>query len=234
MFDFAFVHPATMRKLRIGPADPLLIRLNSLDVICTAWPSTQFDLADVALLKPYLDLNGVKLDAENKNVLLARPNPSRCSEAANIEVDLLGRELFDEKDEIRLIESLLKHTYFSKYVLDRQSLSLSYMGKRLIFKITRIDAKNEMNTLSDRFEKSLKLKIDIQLPTVYRIGKSTRITVSNWAHEKKSSSTEVAAKVVGFKDVAGLDREIQLLKEFFIQPFEFADAYKKIGDFYVI
>lgn len=231
-FDFAFVHPSTMRTLRIGPADPLLLvrPADSLDMLCTAWPSTQLDLADVSLSKTYLNLNGVKLDSTN-NILFARPDPSRCFKAANIDVDLLinNRELFDEQAETRLIESLLKDTYLNKHVLDGQSLFLNYMGKQLVFKITRVDARNESSSLADRFDKSLKLTNNIQLPTLYRIDTSTRITISR-PHDE-DSSPEAVPKVVGFKDVAGLDREIQLLKEFFIQPFEFADAYKKIGYF---
>lgn len=215
-----------MRSFHLGPADPLLIRLDpSIEFVCTVWPSTQVDLSDLALTKSYLNLNGVKIDSNLTGAVLTRPDPARRFKAENIHVELVNQAVIENSQEIELVESFLRETYLNKYIIDGQSMFLNYMGQSLLFKVIRVESKND--SIEERLENTLKLNEQTRM--VYRVETSTRISLSRREDQKRQESTITSSTKIGFKEVSGLDREIQLLKEFFVFPFEFADTYRKIG-----
>ena len=56
----------------------------------------------------------------------------------------------------------------------------------------------------------------------------TQFSISNPIAENDNLN-ESREHIIKFNDIAGLNKEIELLKEFFIQPFEFSGLYKQIG-----
>lgn len=83
---------------------------------------------------------------------------------------------------------------------------------------------------SDRFFKDSTISTQI-----YQITQRTQLNLrrsSSNSEAEFDQETEVYSKNesrILFKDLAGLDKEIELLKEFFFNPFEYSDLYNNIG-----
>ena len=233
-FDFAFLNPATMKLLKVALGDPILLRLamnesDSIEIVCTCWPSTQIDQSDVSITKTYLNLNGIKLDIDSSVILFSSHTFDRYK-AERVEIELINNR-FEDQFELNLIESFFKEIYLNKYIIsNKQTLLLNYMGQQLFARVVKIHGQED---LSVKLEKSLKLD-GFSCSHVYEITSSTKFSISSSRSDNNNNIDDVnqsANRTITFKDVAGLDREIQILKEFFINPFEYSHVYRDIGKF---
>lgn len=68
---------------------------------------------------------------------------------------------------------------------------------------------------------------------LFLINSKTKIEMIKEIDPKLSEENKEESKLdrVTFKDIGGLEKEIELLKEFFVNPFHHTDLYKKIGEF---
>lgn len=250
-FDFAYINQATMKACNIELGDTILVKIaidndsNPIEIICTCWPSNQLELTDIALSKVYLNINGIDLNSNKTNVIVVKPNRLRKVNANTIDIELIkslcSTNFIDlatkfDNTEVELIQNFLKEIYLNKFVLtSRQYLYLNYMGQKLIFKVTRI-TDNEKD-LAKQFEKSLSISnesSDSKLVNVvvYGVNSQTKFVLRANTTTKTADTNEnmpMNLEMVKFINVAGLDKEIQLLKEFFIHPFDYSGLYKQIG-----
>lgn len=219
-----------MRDFRVGLGETVLLRLGSIDLPCTCWPSVQIDLCDIALSKPYLNMYGIKPEAKS-NIIVLKSNCFTKSKARMMEVELVNGERFEmDQFELNLAQSFVKETYLAKHVIEFQNLFLNYMGQPLLFKIIRIEVEST-DDLPEKFKETVKITDSFNIPILYEITSSTRIFLSKLREVSEMSGIQqnMSNKIIKFNKVAGLDREIQILKELFIYPFEYANFYKKIG-----
>ena len=192
--------------------------------------------------------------AKNLN-LKFEPTQSTCDPF----VAVVANENNDEKqtNDLKLIVSFLKEIHRKKFLIlsETQHLFLNYMGQLLVFKLVGIDGiggsgerkslkkssidslVKDLNNLS--FEKSdTKHFVDVNLKPVeyldldnlkqhlnsFQVVETTNISLLENIDEK--SLTE---NVITLNDIGGLEKEIEMLREFFINPFKYAELYKKIG-----
>jgi len=156
------------------------------------------------------------------------------------------------KKDVDLIITFLKEKHLNKVVLLNQNVFVTLMGQKLVFKIVNIGVqpsknqnknKNDLkiDSIADQIEKGLSLtetrsSVENQFKEYiskdlefYKIDCKTKIDfVDNKPEPKTDFSCQ---KPLGFSDIGGLEKEIELLKEFFISPFEKNELYKRIGKF---
>ena len=163
----------------------------------------------------------------------------------------------DSINELDLIIAFLKEVYVNKYLLSNQQISIVYMGKRLIFEIKNVvknKGKNKkvnssIEVISEQLKNTnlsggelQKSGFSDQLEPVLNQGNTDLVpiykeiclvcpkTVFKFVkHVEEASPQKENEHLTLFRDLAGLDKEIGLLKEIFFNPFEFADVYKQIG-----
>ena len=100
---------------------------------------------------------------------------------------------------------------------------LSLNDKPVSFNETNIKA----TSLADKFAKQLQINWEI-IDEIFQVNTKTQFSISNPIVENDNLN-ESREHIIKFNDIAGLNKEIELLKEFFIQPFEFSGLYKQIG-----
>ena len=263
LFDYAFLNPATMRLADLKLNDLLLLKdLNTnTDCVAVCWPSASVDLSQIALNKNYLALNCIPL--EQPVVCSKLTTRSKPASLINLEY-VNSANGFSVEEDLSLVMAYLKEIYLGKCILSKQSISVVYMGQKLVFKIVSISAKeipkdkklnnHESSDLSSNFETMLnlnektatftevnmspsvlsgnlakQLQIDtLPVEQIFKVNSDTQFGIESNA---KSEITELPEQIVKFKfsDIGGLDKEIELLKEFFIQPFNHSGLYKQIG-----
>jgi ATP-dependent 26S proteasome regulatory subunit len=127
------------------------------------------------------------------------------------------------------------------------------MGQKLVLEIENMISnekkkkKEEIktDTLNEKFEKldlnkslifnESNLKpIDSNLfdknVSLYLIDQKTSVKIINISDDEKTKNME---NLVMFKDVGGLKDEIKKLKQLFINPFEFSNIYKNLGNYFL-
>lgn len=162
-------------------------------------------------------------------------------------------------DDLELVVSFLKETLTNKCVTSKQLVFVQYMGQSLVFKVSSLDKKsakrkvNDVDSITNQLNETLKFDyngnkvnegkvfIESDLKPVKSesfaqngngfslITAKTVISINRGSDLNAEKAETEAVRKYMFRDVGGLEKEIELLKEFFISPFEFGDLYKRIG-----
>lgn len=160
-----------------------------------------------------------------------------------------------------LILAFLKEIYLNKTIIAGQHLLLTYMGQNLIFKVIYIDGlanqeKASTKNLMNKIENSLKLT-ESDIPeylcetflwnsknefehliepdlNLYSINQKTKFSLIN-SFDLKEVNFDAPiekGKKISFSEIGGLDKEIDTLKDYFINQFNLDNLYKQIGNFF--
>lgn len=159
-----------------------------------------------------------------------------------------------------LILALLKETYLNKSIVAGQHLILTYMGQRLVFKAIYADGLPnkvmlDSKSLQNKIENSLKLT-ETNLPAniyetfaydskkefehliefnknIYTISHKTKFNLINNFDLKEINFDAPMEKgrKISFNEIGGLGKEIEILKDYFINQLNFDGLYKQIGKF---
>jgi hypothetical protein len=265
LFDFAFLNGLTIKTANIQLDDMIVVQSkeNQTNLAFTCWPSSQLDCSHIALSSYYLSINGMKQES-NVSFYWKKIDKSLIKTAKSVTIEFqphlssvrdlnLDNEDENLKQDLNLILFYLKEKHLNKVVLFNQNIFVTFMGQKVVFKITNIrvqpnknqnknkhDSKmdlitNQMNlsltmneTRSGVCENQFKGMIPNDLE-FYKIDSKTKID-----YIKNGPEPEIEArsqKQIGFNDIGGLEKEIELLKEFFVSPFENNELYKRIGKF---
>ena len=141
----------------------------------------------------------------------------------------------------------------------QQSLFLIYMGQLLVFKVDSLEGggggeklsnvkravnlnalTNELSNFS--IDKKQQQFTDVNLKPIeivdffsvdenlkyFKIVEGTKFNLLN-VGESLPQEKHALSKLITLDDIGGLEKEIDLLREFFINPFKFAKLYEKIG-----
>lgn len=258
LFDFAFINPVTMRLADFKLGDLIVIKdLNTnINMVAICWSSPQIDLSQVSFNKNYLNLNNIQLD-QSVICYKLKDKPKIASEI-KLDYSLSSLDLEKDTDlfmaylkEIYLGKFLqtnqpLSIIYLGQRLIFKvlnitsnqstQQLNgkhndlstsfesiLSLNDKPVSFTETNIKA----TSLADKFAKQLQINWEI-IDEIFQVNTKTQFSISNPIAENDNLN-ESREHIIKFNDIAGLNKEIELLKEFFIQPFEFSGLYKQIG-----
>lgn len=240
-FDFAFMHPLTMKTAGVELGDVCLVNIyltnHHIDMLCTCWPSTQVDLANVAVNRNYLQLYGV----QPQPALFIKSNGLVKFKANNVDVKFVPAASssfspVENSTDLKLVNDFLKEIYANKHLLVGQFMSLTFMGQKLTFRAVSIQGNRvkEPVTDEDRLARQLNdfltLRDNPNEIEIYEVSSTTQFSILTSVDVEHDQSENVQQKrVVTLNDVSGLEKEIQLLKEFFVYPFEYSDLYKEIG-----
>jgi hypothetical protein len=141
LFDYAFIHPITMKLVNLKLGDLILVKYQAdLCFPAVCWPLSQLEKWQVALSKPMLSLHGLQVRAENDvNVKVFKLDKSTCEKAEKVILSIVNATdcLFnktdrennnDEEDsaessESSLVLGFLKEMYLNKYVLENQQVN---------------------------------------------------------------------------------------------------------------
>ncbi len=228
-----------MRSSEFKLNDLLIIKdLNTnTNMLACCWPSPLVDLSQISLNKTYLALNSIQND---QSLICYRLNNNKVSRIVNnLSLECMTTN-FDISKDTDLVLAYLKEIYLNKYIQIKQPMSIFYMGNQLIFKIIDIKSKNnqidKQNDLSSSFDNIMNLnenkhlKIETNLINeIFQINMNSQISLNKSFHENNEIPEQI--QKYNLTDIAGLDKEISLLKEFFIQPFQYSSLYKQIGIF---
>ena len=278
LFDFAFMHPTTIKLMNLSIGDSFCVTCPStnMSLIVTCWPSAQISQSHISICRQYFLINGFCLEmtchllaqkhgwktnqiAKNLN-LKFEPTQSTCDPFDVAVVDNENNDANQTNDR-KLIISFLKEIHRKKFLIlsETQHLFLNYMGQLLVFKLVGIDGGGgsrekksinkssldslvkDLNNLS--FEKSdIKQFVDVNLKPVeykefdnlkhlkyFQVVETTNISLLENIEERR-----LTEKQVTLNDIGGLEKEIEMLREFFINPFKYVELYKKIGREYFL
>ncbi len=243
LFDFAFLNPSTMKLCNLALGDTILIEnLNenlikdtNYQIFCTCWPQNLLDPTQIALNKSYLTINGFCVD---QNILLHRISRNDLVHADQISLELVknlsSTVLFNasnNENDFDLILDFLKEIYLNKSISSNQLLQVVYMGQKLVFKIVKVASNNNLEDLNSKLN-NLKLTASghsrqMGPISAFYISSSTKFFINDEA--KKSENEPNEKEKILFKDLGGLDKEIELIKEIFVDPFKFSTLYNEVG-----
>lgn len=230
--DFAYMNPITMKSSNISLGDRLLIKNGTSVICCTSWPSGQVELGQVALNRQYLGLNGFSFD----QLLVQKMRKEEIKQADQVVIEQVESacRLDESQDEdVQLILEFLRERYLNKIVTGSQYLHLAYMGQQLVFKIASVISKkkkkSQVNDISKKLE-SLNLNGVHENSEFYAISQSTSFKLAtSVGKEDTKKEIESANRRVTFKDIGGMEKEIELVKEIFIDTFKFSAQYDELG-----
>ena len=222
----------------------------SLNKQYTSVNGLKFDEANLVLIQK---LNKTKISLATQINVEFMPSLSNAS----LFVSSKTSENEEQEHDLELIASFLKEIHTNKHVVSKQMVYVHYMGQILVFKVNSVGKQSEKRALNDiesianRLNESLKLDYngnkvaegkgfienELKPVKVEGFGSSndgyslitgkTEVCIMRESNEEKVEDDAVRKYM--FKDVGGLEKEIELLKELFISPFEFGDLYKRIG-----
>jgi ATP-dependent 26S proteasome regulatory subunit len=232
-----------MRSSEFKLNDLLILKdLNTnTNMLVCCWPSPLVDLSQISLNKTYLALNSIQND---QSLICYRLNNKVPRIVNNLSLECMTTN-FDINKDADLVLAYLKEIYLNKYIQIKQPMFIFYMGNQLIFKIIDIKPKNnqidEQIDLSSSFDNMMNLnenkhlKIETNLINeIFQINMNSQISLNKSFHENNNNEIPEQIQKYNLSDIAGLDKEISLLKEFFIQPFQYSSLYKQIGIFIFI
>lgn len=248
----------TMKLSNFRLGDLIVIKdLNTnVNAVVLAWSSPLVDFNQIALNNIYSSLTNIPLD---KFVLCFKPNHapqlaldvklSYALDQFNIDQDcdlvlaylkeiylgkyvLLDQPMFvsymGQKLIFKIENILANNSTVDSKILNGDDLShnlaasLNLSEKPAGFTEINMKAKLVNSQLMNEFQ------IETDLTNqIYQVNSQTKFSLAL----KKITNNDVKSAETNFKlaDIAGLDKEIELLKEFFIQPFQFCDLYKQVG-----
>jgi ATP-dependent 26S proteasome regulatory subunit len=248
-FDLAFLNPLTMKLWGLELGDTLLIQNldeNTLisEFVCSCWPMIQIDTNQISLNNQYVALNNLTL---NKSVLVVRKLKKEIQLARNLSIEFLKNfsnnsqnflENHQNENDIDLIVDFAKQVYLNKSVILKQFIFLNYMGQKLVFIIKSINSKSNNNssssvqTINDKLE-NLNLQNGllrkIKTKDIFTIDSKTKLHIVNHLNSSEKKSASYKKAEIRFDEIGGLDKEIELIKEFFINPFKYENYYKQVG-----
>ena len=224
-----------MRLCSLELGDSVLVSLPSQKTACcfTCWPLNQLDPVQIALNKPYSLLNGFGID---QNVLVEKLNRSERMPACQLTLELaknfcnstLGAAQGNnnEHDDTELILQFMLEVYLGKLVSASQLLYSVYMGQRLVFKLVNVLCNNNNSAVNSLDQEMAGLSLESSAK-VYAIDSRTKFSLtSQRAGENEQETTK---RNVFFRDLGGMEKEIELVREVFIDPFKFCSIYKQVG-----
>lgn len=166
-------------------------------------------------------------------------------------------------EDSNLILAFLKEIYLNKTIIAGQHLTITYMGQNLVFKAIYIDGlttQEKANTINlmNKIENSLKLTesgLPDYLPetilwdsikefqhlietdlNLYTISQKTKFNLIN-SFDLKEINFDAPiekGKKNSLNDIGGLDKEIDILKDYFINQFNLDNLYKQIGKIFIL
>jgi putative ribosome biogenesis GTPase RsgA len=147
--------------------------------------------------------------------------------------ELSSAALSGSENDTDLILAFVKEIYLNKSISSTQLLQVVYMGQRLVFKVTRVLATENPDTLIPKLE-SLNLtnghvKNGTTAFKLYLISSETRFSFTSADTAVNAADEPGVKETIMFKDLGGLEKEIELCKEIFVDPFKYSAKYKEVG-----
>jgi hypothetical protein len=255
LFDFVFMNPITMKLCNFKIGNYLVIEDSQGEYISVkCWPLLSLQIDRISLSKQIIFDYNLTIETPSSIRRIFKIIKEDMFDISQITLNPIFSKLaLNENDLKKLLPIYLKGIYLKKFITKNQLISVIYMGQKLVLEIENMitnekkkkKEENKTDTLNEKFEKldlnkslifnESNLKpIDSNLfdknVSLYLIDQKTSVKIINISDDEKTKNME---NLVMFKDVGGLKDEIKKLKQLFINPFEFSNIYKNLGNYFL-